>query len=48
MYKIGIDVGGPPSRSASLSFTVADILDQGRTKMLSFSMSPLNIFQVEA
>jgi hypothetical protein len=48
MYKIGVDVGGPPSRSTSLSITVADILDQERTQMLSFLMLRLNILQVEA
>ena len=48
MYKIGVDVGGPPPRSTSLSSIVADILDQGRTRMLSFLMSRLNLLQVEA
>src|ERR1700734_3060096 len=43
MYKVGVDVGGPPPRSTSLSSTVADIFNQGRTQMLSFLMSRLNL-----
>jgi hypothetical protein len=46
MYKIGVDVGGSQSPCKRLSSTVADILYQGRTQMLSSSMLRLDLLKV--